>query len=93
MKPSQKELNNNKELKLRSDAINRLIQSHDAELIEFSEEIERYRRIIMNLVATLVLLFIVSAVGIYYEHTKANDKVEIVAPTSKDNAYVLRRNK
>jgi len=86
-----KELNLEKELRLRSEALNRMIQLHDDELIELHEETERYKRIALNLVAALVLVVIVCGYGMYALYSKANDKVEIVQPASKDHAYVLKK--
>ena len=88
---ASKELNNEKELRLRSEALNRMIQKHDEELIEFSEEIEKYKRIAMNLVAVIALLVIVGSYAGYALYTKSNDKVELVTPADKTHAYVLKK--
>lgn len=90
---AKREINLEKELKLRSDAINRMITAHDDELIELHEEIERYKRIALNLVAVIALLLIVGGYGMYAMYTKGKTTDVVVQPASKDNAYVLRRNK
>ena len=91
------ELNKARANKLHSDAINRMIVSHEDELDGLHDEVERYKRIALNLVATIVLLCIFGGYAIYYEHTKCkgSDKVEMIdlrAP-DKGNAYVLKRNR
>ena len=90
---AKREINLEKELKLRSDAINRMIQLHDDELIELHDEIERYKRIALNLVAVIALLVIVGGYAGYAIYTKGKTTDGVVQPASKDNAYVLRRNK
>jgi hypothetical protein len=91
------ELNKARANKLHSDAINRMIVNHEDELDGLHDEVERYKRIALNLVATIVLLVIIGGYAIYYEHTKCkgSDKVEMIdlrAP-DKGNAYVLRKGK
>ena len=91
------ELNKARANKLHSDAINRMIVNHEDELEALHDEVERYKRIALNLVATIVLLVIIGGYAIYYEHTKCkgSDKVEMIdlrAP-DKGNAYVLKRNR
>jgi len=80
-----------KELSLRSEALNRMIQNHDDELIELHEETERYKRIALNLVAAIVLVVIVCGYGMYAMYTKGKTTDVIVQPASKDHAYVLKK--
>ena len=89
----QAELNKARANKLHSDAINRMIVNHEDELDGLHDEAEKFKRIALTLVATIVLLVIIGGYAIYYEHTKCkgSDKVEMI--NLKDNAYVLRRNK
>lgn len=90
-------MNEERARKMQNDALNRYIRTHEDELEALHDEVERYKRIALNLVATIVLLCIFGGYAIYYEHTKCkgSDKVEMIdlrAP-DKGNAYVLRRNK
>ena len=85
------EINEERARKLQNDALNRYITQHEDELEALHDEADRFRRIAMNLVATIVLLVIIGGYAIYYEHTKCkgSDKVEMI--NLKDHAYVLKK--
>ena len=90
---AKREINLEKELKLRSDAINRLILDHDEELREYDDLIASSRCVIRNLTAVIVVLLVVCGYAGYALYTKGKTTDVVVQPASKDNAYVLRRNK
>ena len=90
---AKREINLERELKLRSDAINRLILDHDEELREYDDLIASSRCVIRNLTAVIVVLLVVCGYGGYALYTKGKTTDGVVQPASKDNAYVLRRNK
>lgn len=90
-------MNEERARKMQNDALNRYIRTHEDELEALHDEAEKFKRIALNLVATIVLLVIIGGYAIYYEHTKCkgSDKVEMIdlrAP-DKGNAYVLRSKK
>ena len=90
---AQAELNIEKAHKLQSDALNRYMVSHEGELDLLNDEIERYRRVITNLFAVIILVVLGASCAVYYywDKSKSCEKVEIIdlrQPASKNNAYV-----
>jgi hypothetical protein len=63
------ELNKARANKLHSDAINRMIVNHEDELDILNDEVDRYKRVALNLVATIVLLVIIGGYAYYLKGT------------------------
>ena len=63
------ELRLERELKARSDALNRALLEHDEELDELREDVEFYKRTTRNLVALIILGVLIGGYAVYLKTT------------------------
>ena len=63
------ELRLERELKARSDAMNRVLLGHEEDIQELHDKVEFYRRVVANLMALIVLLGIFGGYAYYLKDT------------------------
>lgn len=74
------ELRLERELKARSDAMNRVLLGHEEDIQELHDKVEFYRRVVANLMALIILLGIF---GGYAYYLKGTTPVPIVCEQEK----------
>ena len=63
------ELRLERELKARSDAMNRVLLGHEEDIQELHDKVEFYRRVVANLMALIILLGLVGGYAYYVKGT------------------------
>jgi hypothetical protein len=63
------ELRLERELKARSDAMNRVLLGHEEDIQELHDKVEFYKRVVANLMALIILLGLVGGYAYYLKDT------------------------